>query len=194
MYKRGYIDDLPRQVKTAAGQGNLGDLYLMTKKLTGKFQQTDKPVKAKNGNPLTTTKEQLKRWAEHFRELLNRPTPDPPPDIPPADRTARQLRQTLKGIMALRNAKAAGPNEIPRSHQSRHRDSCQYTIQCLQHNLGEGGGIGPVSNDSFQRQRLQQLLRDHAPVNAKQGSQQGSTGEDERGYRPKAPRPAGRLP
>ena len=72
--KRDYIDDLARLVETAAGQGNLGDLYLVTKKLTGKFQQTDKPVKDKNGNPLTTTKEQLKRWAEHFGELLNRPT------------------------------------------------------------------------------------------------------------------------
>ena len=71
--KRDYIDDLARQAETAAGQGNLRDLYLVTKKLTGKFQQTDKPMKDKNGNPLTTTKEQLKRWAEHFRELLNRP-------------------------------------------------------------------------------------------------------------------------
>ena len=39
----------------------------------------------KNGNLLTTTNEQLKRWAEHFRELLNRPTPDSPSDIPPAE-------------------------------------------------------------------------------------------------------------
>ena len=83
--KRDYIDDLARKAETAAGQGNLRDLYLMTKKLTGKFQQTHKPVKDKNGNPLTTTQEQLKRWAEHFRELLNRPTPDSPPDIPSAE-------------------------------------------------------------------------------------------------------------
>ena len=66
--KRDYIDVL------AAGQGNLRDLYLVTKKLTGKFQQTDKPVKDKNGNALTRSKEQLKRWAEHFRKPLNRPT------------------------------------------------------------------------------------------------------------------------
>ena len=59
--KRDYIDDLARQAETAAGQGNLRDLYLVTKKLTGKFQQTDKPVMDKNGNPLTTTNEQLKR-------------------------------------------------------------------------------------------------------------------------------------
>ena len=36
--KRDYIDDLARQAETAAGQGNLRDLYLVTKKLTGKFQ------------------------------------------------------------------------------------------------------------------------------------------------------------
>ena len=34
----------------------------------------------------------------------------------------------------------------------------------------------------------------HAPVNARQGSQQGSTAEDEGGCRPQAPRPASRLP
>ena len=38
--KRDYIDDLARQAETAAGQGNLRDPYLVTKKLTGKFQQT----------------------------------------------------------------------------------------------------------------------------------------------------------
>ena len=41
---------------------------------------------------------------------------------------------------------------------------------------------------------MQQLSRDHTPVNARQGSQQGSTGEDEGGCRPQTPRPAGRLP
>ena len=117
--KRDYIDDLARQAETAAGQGNLRDLYLVTKKLTSKFQQTDKPVMDKNGNPLTTTNEQLKRWAEHFRELLNRPTPDSPPDIPPAE-TALPIScdkpsktEIKKAIMTLRSGKAAGPDEIP---------------------------------------------------------------------------------
>jgi hypothetical protein len=50
--------------------------------LAGKFQQTDEAAKDKANNPLTPTGEQLKRWAEHFRELLNRPSPDTPPDIP----------------------------------------------------------------------------------------------------------------
>ena len=117
--KRGYTDYLARQAETAAGQGNLRDLYLVTKKLTGKFQQTDKPVMDKNGNPLTTTNEQLKRWAEHFRELLNRPTPDSPPDIPPAETELPiscdkpSKTEIKKTIMTLRSGKAAGPDEIP---------------------------------------------------------------------------------
>nr|KAG5712763.1 hypothetical protein BaRGS_029818 [Batillaria attramentaria] len=117
--KRDYIDNLASQAEEAARQGNLKDLYQVTKKLMGKFQQTDKPVKDKNGHPLTTTEEQLKRWAEHFRELLNRPIPETPPDIPPAETELPincdkpSKAEIRKAIMTLRNGKAAGPDEIP---------------------------------------------------------------------------------
>ena len=92
---------------------------MVTEKLMGKFQQTDKPVKDKNGNPLTTTKEQLKRWVEHFRELLNRPTPDSPPDIPSAETELPiscdkpSKAEINKTIMSLRSGKAAGRDEMP---------------------------------------------------------------------------------
>ena len=115
-HKRDYINDLARQAETAAGQGNLRDLYLVTKKLTGKLQQTDKLVMDKNGNPLTTTKEQLKQRAEHFRELLNRPTSDSPPDIPSAETELPiscdkpSKAEIKKAIMTLRSGKAAGPD------------------------------------------------------------------------------------
>ena len=66
--KKNYIDNLAAQAE-AAGQGNLKDLYMITKKLANKFQQTEKSVKDNNGNQLTTTEEQLTRWAEHFLEL-----------------------------------------------------------------------------------------------------------------------------
>ena len=117
--KREYIDDLARQAEEAAGQGNIKDLYLVTKKLSGKFQQTDKPVKDKDGNPLTTTEEQLKRWAEHFKELLNRPVPETPPNIPPAETELPiscdppSKAEIRKAILMLKNGKAAGPDEIP---------------------------------------------------------------------------------
>ena len=61
------------------------------------------------------------------------------------DKPAHQLRQTLKG----RDQEGHhDPEEwegcrtgwdTSRSHQSRHRDSCQHAIQPLQQDLGEGG-------------------------------------------------------
>ena len=117
--KRDFIDDLACQAEQAAGQGNLKELYLVTRRLAGKFQHTDKPVKDKNGNPLSTVEEQKERWAEHFKELLNRPPPEDPPDIPPAEdelpiRVERPSKTEIrKAIMMLKSGKAAGPDEIP---------------------------------------------------------------------------------
>ena len=48
--KRDYIDYVNSQAEEAAGQGNFKDLYLTTKKLAGKFQQIDMPVKDKDGS------------------------------------------------------------------------------------------------------------------------------------------------
>lgn len=50
--KRDHIDNLVKQAKEAAGQGNLRELYMVTMKLSNKFQQTYKPVKDKNRNLL----------------------------------------------------------------------------------------------------------------------------------------------
>ena len=117
--KKNYVDSLAAQAEEAAGQGNLKDLYMITKKLANKFQQTEKPMRDKNGNQLTTTDEQLTRWAEHFRELLNRPSPETPPDIQPAEEDldincSRPSKSEIKkAIMSLKNGKAAGPDEIP---------------------------------------------------------------------------------
>ena len=123
------------------------------------------------------------------------------------DRTARQLRQTLKGRDQADHHDSekwedcrAG-RDTSRSHQSRYRDSCQHAIQRLQQDLGEERGTGPVERRNHHQAAkerrswgLQQLSRDHALVNARQDSQEGSIGEDEGGCRPQAPRPAGRLP
>lgn len=117
--KREFVDNLARQAEEAAAQRNLKDLYSITKKLSGKFQQTDRPVKDKQGNPLSTTDDQRRRWAEHFSELLNRPAPDEPADIPPAetilpincDQPTKEEIQ--KAIKTLKNGKAAGPDGIP---------------------------------------------------------------------------------
>jgi hypothetical protein len=73
----------------------------------------------KNGKDLTTTKEQLARWAEHIKELLNRPPPNVTPEI---NRTDEELKINLnlpskteikQAIKKLKTAKASGPDNIP---------------------------------------------------------------------------------
>ena len=100
-------------------QGNMKDLYMITKKLAGKFNQTVKPVKDKQGNPISTTQDQRRRWAEHFKEVLNQPVPVERPDIPPADTilpincekpSKAEIRMAIK---ALKTGKAAGPDGVP---------------------------------------------------------------------------------
>ena len=113
------MDGLAKEAEEAAGKGNLKDLHMLTRKLSGKFQQTDTPIKDRNGNPLTTTEEQLKRWAEHFEQLLNRAAPTTPPNIPPAEMELPinceepSMTEIRKAIKTLKNGKAAGPDEIP---------------------------------------------------------------------------------
>ncbi|GFR70009.1 hypothetical protein ElyMa_000316900 [Elysia marginata] len=48
--KKDFIDRLATQAEEAAGCGNLKELYSTTRKLAGKFQQTNKPIKDKDGN------------------------------------------------------------------------------------------------------------------------------------------------
>ncbi|GFR95807.1 hypothetical protein ElyMa_002704000 [Elysia marginata] len=67
----------------------------------------------------TRAKEQLKRWTEHFTTVLNHPPPDIPPDITPAEAELQinierpSKAEIKKATTALRNGKAAGPDEIP---------------------------------------------------------------------------------
>ncbi|VDP42401.1 unnamed protein product [Schistosoma margrebowiei] len=60
---------------------NLKQLHDTTKKLSGKYSKTERPVKDKEGKPITETQQQRNRWVEYFEELLNRLAPMNPPDI-----------------------------------------------------------------------------------------------------------------
>ena len=74
--KKNYIEDLAQQAEEAAGKNNLKELYITTKKLIGKFQQSQAHIKNAQGTLLITKEDQLKRWTEHFRILLNRHPPN----------------------------------------------------------------------------------------------------------------------
>ena len=103
----------------AAEKRNMKDLYSCAKKLAGNYHRIQKPVKDKHGKPLTTAQGQLKRWAEHFRKLLNRPAPLDPPDILPSHtvlplKCGKSSKSEIRAaIQATKNGKAAGQDGVP---------------------------------------------------------------------------------
>ena len=117
--KANFIEDLAKEAEDASAQGNMKQLYDITRKLAGKYKRTDRPIKDKNGNVLTSDEDQLKRWREHFEELLKRPPPQNPRDITPAEEVLqingeRQSKAEIeKAIHHMKRGKASGPDKIP---------------------------------------------------------------------------------
>ncbi|XP_047117394.1 uncharacterized protein LOC124798156 [Schistocerca piceifrons] len=62
--KRKWIDEQAKLAEEAARQGNMKDLYNITKRLSMKNFRHEGPVKNKNGVMLTTRQAQLQRWEE----------------------------------------------------------------------------------------------------------------------------------
>ena len=89
------------------------------RKLTGKFGQTERLVKDKDGSVLMGADKQLSRWAEYFEELLNRPALANTRDIPEAEEDLQidcgkpSREETRRAIKQLKNGKATGTDEIP---------------------------------------------------------------------------------
>ena len=78
------------------------------------------PIKARNGMSLTTEREQLERWKEHFSEILNQNEPDTSCDL--GNEHARDmlnvnlsdisLEEVRSALRKLKNNKAAGADDI----------------------------------------------------------------------------------
>jgi len=117
--KRNFVDALAEKAEQAAQQKNMKELYDTTRKLSGKRRTTDHPVKDTTGEVLTKQEDQLRRWMEYFKDLLNRPPPTDPPDIQPAEETlpittTRPTKAEIKkALKMLNNGKAPGPDGIP---------------------------------------------------------------------------------
>ncbi|VDP35191.1 unnamed protein product [Schistosoma margrebowiei] len=56
-------------------------LYDTMEKLAGKDSKTERPVKDKEGRPITETQKRRNIWVEYVEELLNRLPPSNPANI-----------------------------------------------------------------------------------------------------------------
>jgi len=72
--QRYYIDNLSYQAEEAASKGNLKELFAITRTLSKRQIQRNRPIRNTDGALLTNTEEQLKRWQEHFSKILNSTT------------------------------------------------------------------------------------------------------------------------
>ncbi|VDP24853.1 unnamed protein product [Schistosoma margrebowiei] len=117
--KKKYVEELATTAEKAAREGNMKQLYDTTKKLAGKYSKPERPVKDKEGKPITEIQQQRNRWVEYFEELLNRPAPMNPPDIEaahtdlPIDVNPPTKEEIRMAFRQIKNGKAAGPDNIP---------------------------------------------------------------------------------
>jgi len=65
--KRDYINE-PHKVRRQLLEETM-------RKISGNCRQCNKPVWDSNGILLTTHEAQMRRWKEHFKQLLNQPEP-----------------------------------------------------------------------------------------------------------------------
>ena len=73
------------KAEDAAGIGDMKTLYSVTEQLCYENKPQGYIIRDKKNNPLTAIEDKLKRWAEHFHEVLNcEPTAIcvPEPEVP----------------------------------------------------------------------------------------------------------------
>ncbi|CAH8462687.1 unnamed protein product [Schistosoma guineensis] len=117
--KKKYVEELATTAEKAAREGNMKQLHDTTKKLAGNYSKPERPVKDKEGKPITEIQQQRNRWVEYFEELLNRPAPMNPVDIEaahidlPIDVNPPTTEEIRMAVRQIKNGKAAGPDNIP---------------------------------------------------------------------------------
>ena len=69
--RKVYYEELASEAEEAARRREIGTVYKITKELAGKGRAHNRPIKSKAGERLTTERQQMDRWIEHFKEVLN---------------------------------------------------------------------------------------------------------------------------
>ncbi|XP_052080744.1 uncharacterized protein LOC127718727 [Mytilus californianus] len=116
--KKEFIEGMALEAEKAASEQRMGDLYQITKKLCGHKRNTNMPVKDKQGNLITSEREQESRWNEHFKEVLNRPEPETTANIPIAEHDLEvnieilSISEIIRAVKSRKNNKAPGNDKL----------------------------------------------------------------------------------
>ena len=183
-------------------------LYEITITLSGKNKAPSRPVKDKNSKTITDEAKERARWAEHFQEILNRPPPQVPPDIPPAANplgvnTNPPTKAEVNKLQSYQVLEVRQYNR-PRPHSTRSTKGGSPTSK-----------DDPPTSDEDLRQRadpremerrvpdetaeergpviMQQLVGNHAALHPKQDPDKNHPGETQKGPGQNSKRGAGRF-
>lgn len=83
--RRVYVESEAERAKEAGKRSDVRTLYEITRKLSGRFQSTCKPVRNEAGVLLRSAEEEMHRWREHFQTVLNREGSVNLPEVEPND-------------------------------------------------------------------------------------------------------------
>ena len=116
--KSAYIEKLADETERAASKQDMQTLYRLTKTLIGKFQSTNHLVKDKEGKLISKDSDVLKRWKEHFENVLNAEEPNHEASIPPTEEQLNidieppNIEEIRTAIRELKYRKAPGEDQI----------------------------------------------------------------------------------
>ena len=79
--KRNYVKELAQEAENACSKEDIRTLYSITRQLSGKLTSTNAPIRDPIGKILTKTEDQLARWRDHLKQLLNRLSLVDPPEL-----------------------------------------------------------------------------------------------------------------
>ena len=85
---RVYVESEAERAEEAGKRGDARTLYMyeIARKVTGKFQNTCKPMRNKADMLLRSAEEEMHRWREHFQTVLNHEEPLNLPKVEPNDK------------------------------------------------------------------------------------------------------------
>lgn len=109
--RRKQVEQLAERAQVAAERGDSKDLYNITKQLSQKSFSESKPVRSKEGELLTNSEEQLKRWKEYFNEVFNTTL------IPQEEQEQEELEQQVTPLLPI-NTQPPSKSEIIKALKS----------------------------------------------------------------------------
>ncbi|XP_056005295.1 uncharacterized protein LOC130050170 [Ostrea edulis] len=138
--KQAYIENLADEAEMAAASQDLGKLYRITKMLTGRFTNCETAVKNELGQIIAGDEEKLKRWKDHFENVLNKGSPAVAAIIQPATEfldinIESPIQEVQAAIKALKNGKAPGQDGIQAELLKCEANILPSTLTCILENI-----------------------------------------------------------